>query len=235
MPETIYTIPINEAFDKAEDSETPSCPFCGLTKMLEDNAVDAVLGAAMMEPDVRIETNRMGFCRRHFNTMYSKGNRLGLALILESHVAEINEKVFKKSLFDGKGEKSSDAIREISKSCYLCSKVSGSLAKMFSNTIYIWETDDEFRRKFSRQRCFCLPHYERLLEYGRSGLSKKQFADFFDTARGIEKKYIDSLGEDVSWFCKKFDYRYDSEPWGNAKDAVPRAIDFISGGKTENK
>ena len=212
MPETIYTIPINEAFDKAEDSETPSCPFCGLTKMLEDNAVDAVLGAAMMEPDVRIETNRMGFCRRHFNTMYSKGNRLGLALILESHVAEINEKVFKKSLFDGKGEKSSDAIREISKSCYLCSKVSGSLAKMFSNTIYIWETDDEFRRKFSRQRCFCLPHYERLLEYGRSGLSKKQFADFFETARGIEKKYIDSLGEDVSWFCKKFDYRYDSEP-----------------------
>lgn len=233
MPETIYTIPINEAFNKAANEETPSCPFCGLTKMLENNAVEAVLGAAMMEPDVRIETNRLGFCRRHFDIMYAKGNRLGLALILESHIKEINEKIFKKSLFDTKGEKSSDAIAELSESCYLCSKISSALAKMFSNTVYIWETDEEFRRKFSKQRCFCLPHYARLLEYARSELSKKQFADFFETARGIEKKYIDSLGEDVSLFCKKFDYRYKDEPWGNEKDSVPRALDFISGGKTE--
>ena len=36
---------------------------------------------------------------------------------------------------------------------------------------------------------------------------------------------------DVSWFCKKFDYRYDAEPWKNSKDSVPRAINFIAGGK----
>ncbi|MGN1096157.1 MAG: DUF6062 family protein [Eubacteriales bacterium] len=233
MPETIYTIPINEAFDKTEAADTPSCPFCALFDMLEKNAVETVLGAAMMEPDVRIETNKLGFCRTHFNKMYEKGNRLGLALILESHVAEVNEKVFKKSLFDGKGEKSEAAIDELSHTCYLCSKISSSLSRMFSNTIYIWETDDTFRRKFSRQRCFCLPHYEKLLAYGRAGLNKKQFSEFFETARGIEKKYIDSLGADVSHFCKKFDYRYEAEPWGNAKDSVPRAIDFLSGGKTE--
>ncbi len=233
MPETIYTIPINEAFDKTSESETPSCPFCELYDMLENNALDAVLGAAMMEPDIRIETNRLGFCRGHFNKMYEKGNRLPLALILESHIAEVNDKVFKKPLFDTKGEKSESAIEKISGTCYLCSKISGSLSKMFSNTIYIWETDDEFRRKFKKQRCFCLPHYRRLLEYGRSGLGKKDFADFFEVAKGIEKKYIDSLNEDVSWFCKKFDYRYDNEPWGNAKDSIPRALDFLSGGKTE--
>ena len=28
---------------------------------------------------------------------------------------------------------------------------------------------------------------------------------------------------------KKFDYRYDEEPWGNAKDAPERAIDFLNG------
>ena len=47
----------------------------------------------------------------------------------------------------------------------------------------------------------------------------------------IEKKYIAELGNDVSWFCKKFDYRYDSEPWYNSKDAIPRALSFLSGGK----
>ena len=41
--------------------------------------------------------------------------------------------------------------------------------------------------------------------------------------------YFESLSEDVSWFCKKFDYRYENEPWSNAKDAVERAIKFMSG------
>ena len=39
--------------------------------------------------------------------------------------------------------------------------------------------------------------------------------------------YFDQLREDVSWFCKKFDYRYDQEPWYNSKDAVERAIIFL--------
>ena len=233
MAETIYTIPINEAFDKAEDSEKPICPFCELYEMLENNALEAVMGAAMMEPDIRIETNKHGFCRGHFNRIYEKGNRLGLALILESHIAEVNEKVFKKLLFDGKGEKSEAAIEKLEESCYLCNKIAYSLTKMYDNTIYIWETDEDFRRKFKNQRCFCLPHYKKMLQYGRSGLDKKQFIEFFEVAKGIEKKYIEELNGDVSWFCKKFDYRYDNEPWGNAKDAVPRALDFLAGGKTE--
>ena len=233
MAETIYTIPINEAFDKAEESETPICPFCELYEMLENNALEAVMGAAMMEPDIRIETNRQGFCRDHFNKMYRRGNRLGLALILESHIADVNDRVFKKPLFDGKGEKSEAAIEKAEHSCYLCNKIAYSITKMYDNTIYIWETDEDFRRKFKNQRCFCLSHYKNLLQYGRSGLDKKKFAEFFEVAKGIERKYIDELNADVSWFCKKFDYRYDDEPWGNAKDAVPRALDFLSSGKTE--
>ncbi len=233
MPETIYTIPINEAFDKAEESESPSCPFCELYEMLERNALEAIMGAAMMEPDIRIATNKLGFCRNHFNRIYENGNRLGLALILESHLAEVNERVFKKPIFDSKGEKSEKAIEEISHTCYLCTKIADSLTKMFDNTIYIWETDEDFRRKFKHQRCFCMPHYRKLLQYGRSGLDKKKFAEFFEVAKGIEQKYLEELTKDVSWFCTKFDYRFDNEPWGNSKDSVPRAIDFLSAGKTQ--
>ena len=40
---------------------------------------------------------------------------------------------------------------------------------------------------------------------------------------------MSSLTEDVSWFCKKFDYRYENEPWKGAKDSVERAIRFLSG------
>ena len=41
--------------------------------------------------------------------------------------------------------------------------------------------------------------------------------------------YLDELRGDVSHFCKKFDYRYAKEPWGNARDAVERSIRFLSG------
>ena len=234
MAEQIYTIPINEAFDKTLSTEIAECPFCLLRAMLEKNAVEAVMGAAMMEPDTRIETNKKGFCRHHFDMMYGMGNRLGLGLILESHIAEIEKNVFSGgTLFDSKGEKEQKKLGELEKSCYVCDKIDTNFAMLLSNAIYMWEHEEEFREKFKNQRVFCLSHYKMLLEYGVSRLGKKQFPEFFKTARTIMQGYITSLGEDVSWFCKKFDYRYDNEPWYNAKDSVPRAINFLSGGEND--
>lgn len=232
MAEKLYTIPINEAFDGAVLHEPADCPFCLLHDMLEKNELDIILGASMMEPDIRIETNKKGFCKRHFDKMFEKGNRLGLGLILESHLAEVEKNVFSGgTAFDGKGEKEQAKLESLEKSCYICDRTEAAFSKMLDNMVYLWETEEAFREKFAAQSYFCLPHYAALLEYGRSRLSKKEFSDYFKTAREIEKAYISSLGGDVSWFCKKFDYRYDAEPWYNAKDAIPRALAFLSGGK----
>lgn len=236
MAEQIYTIPINEAFDEALSSEKPDCPFCKLWSMLEKNALEAVMGAAMMEPDVRIETNKKGFCRAHFDKMYAMGNRLGLGLILESHVAHIKKEIFDAgTLLDGKSEKEQKKLDAVNNSCYVCDKINDNFARMMSNALYMWENEEEFREKFKSQRTFCLPHYKKLLEVASYSLSKKQFPEFRDAARGVMKKYIDELSGDVSWFCKKFDYRYDSEPWYNAKDAVVRATNFLSSGENNKK
>lgn len=234
MAEQIYTIPINEAFDKAAAGEKPTCPFCALYAMLEKNAVDAVMGAAKMEPDVRIETNKKGFCRRHFDMMASSGSRLGLGLILESHVAEVEKTIFDGgTLFDSKGEKEQKKLDALEKSCYVCDRIEYNFSRLVSNAVYMWEREDEFRHKFANSRTYCLPHYKKLLEYGSAELGKKDFSEYFKAARGVMQNYIKELGGDVSWFCKKFDYRYDSEPWYNAKDAVPRAINFLVGGEND--
>ena len=42
MAEKIYTIPINEAFDKTLESETPDCPLCLMRNMLEKNELERV-------------------------------------------------------------------------------------------------------------------------------------------------------------------------------------------------
>jgi hypothetical protein len=51
--------------------------------------------------------------------------------------------------------------------------------------------------------------------------------DFLDAAKKVEAGYMDTLREDVKWFIKKFDYRYEEEPWKNSKDSVERAIKFL--------
>ena len=66
-----------------------------------------------------------------------------------------------------------------------------------------------------------------LLEKAAARLSKKKLPDFCKLTEGVVKGYLETLSEDISWFCKKFDYRYDKEPWKNSKDSVERAIKFL--------
>ena len=89
--ETLYTIPVNMAFEECADSGDKCCPFCRLYSDLEDTELEYILGASMMEPDVRVKTNEMGFCSQHFNMMLGRKNRLPFALMMESHLMEIDK------------------------------------------------------------------------------------------------------------------------------------------------
>lgn len=224
--EKIYTIPVNEAFEASAADKTCGCPFCRLYNHLEFNEIDAVLGAAMMEPDIRIETNKKGFCKEHFDIMFGYKNRLGLALILESHLGENRAAAFPHGLAGLVGT-STKKLSEMSSSCYVCDKIEYHFSRMLDTAILLYNEDGEFRKKFAAQPYFCLPHYARMMEYAKVKLPKKVYAEFEKTAKALEESYYAELNEDISWFCKKFDYRYENEPWKNSKDAVERAIKFL--------
>ena len=100
---------------------------------------------------------------------------------------------------------------------------------MISTAVYLYENDEDFPAKFAAQPYYCLPHYRSMISYAQRKLNKKLFRPMFDTAQQINKKYIKVLEGDVSWFCKKFDYNYEEEPWYNSKDSVQRSIKFLSG------
>ena len=225
MDEKIYTIPVNEAFD-----EYDGCPFCRMRRTLEDNERELIMGASMMEPDTRIKTNKLGFCRKHYDKMFQMNNRLSLALMLESHLAEVSDKiVIWKNTLIGKDhtKKASENIRELKKSCYVCERTLEKFSKMMFCAVLLWNNTPEFKEKMLKQPYFCLEHAEEYLETARVKLDKKSFATFAEQLSSVQQRYMDSLREDVSWFCKKFDYRYENEPWGNAKNSVERAIKFL--------
>ena len=225
--EQIYTIPVHEAFEFCRGRTDAGCPVCALYNKLEDNELELILGASMMEPDIRIMTNKEGFCRPHYDMMLVRKNRLGMALTLESHLSELAGEIRNKKLFAKPGEPAARRIAELENSCYVCRRIEFHFEHMMETIVLLWESEPEFREKFAEQPYFCLPHYRRLLLTAEKRLSKKQYPEFAKAAAKVVEDYLSTLSEDVSWFCKKFDYRYADEPWNNSKDSVERSIRFL--------
>lgn len=222
-----FTIPVNEAFEVSAADPTCGCPLCALARKLENDELELILGASMMEPDIRIRTNKQGFCRTHYDLMFTRKNRLGMALTLESHLAELEHGIRDGGLGGGQGNKPVRRIGELEESCYICNRVRGNFEKMVDTVVYLWDTDEDFPAKLRAQPYFCLPHYRLLLQYGQKRLGKKKNPEFAAACAKVVGDYMTELQKDVSWFCKKFDYRFQDEPWNNSKDAVERAIRFL--------
>ncbi len=241
MKEHIYTIPINDAFDT--DCE---CPVCHFLKNEENQLIDYTLGASMMESDARIITNENGFCKHHFARLLSCDNKLSMALVLETHLAHIREMItndsqgvseVKKSLFK-KPVLVSDAVTEydkISSSCVICEKLNRIEEKFIDNLFHLYKKESEFKDKFYRSKGFCVPHFSILARYADKFLSGDVYKEFLQRIYELEINHLDRVQEDISWFAKKFDFRFAAEDWKNSRDAVPRTTEKIIGYVTPTK
>ena len=229
--EQIYTIPVNEAFEKVQEEGFCTCPFCLMYNRLEANELDLILGASMMEPDVRLKTNEFGFCDTHLGLMFTRGKRLPLTLMMESHLDAVAKDIEGNMglMLNKTADNTVKRLDKLEHSCYVCDRIEYNFSRMIETAALLWQCDQKFHDKVIAAPFFCLKHYHRFVKTAKERLSKKDFAEFFKTVTDIEKAYFDKLRGDVSWFCKKFDYRYEDEPWGDAKDAPERARLFLGG------
>lgn len=233
MAEQIYTIPINEAFEKKH-----GCPLCALAQDLERSSLDYIMGAAMMEPDVRIQTNRLGFCRPHYDKMLAMKNRLSLALMLESRLAVVEDALVPPDIKTGRFSKlkknsddiSGDAILATSQTCFVCSRAGEFEKQYMSNLVHMYKKDPAFRQKLLDQEFFCLEHYGKLLQYGKADLSEAAYAQFAADLHQVEIKYIQNLSQAVTGFCRSFDHQNAGKAlMPNQVSSVDDAIDFLAG------
>ena len=234
MAEQLYTIPINEAFD-----EFDGCPLCRLRAKLEQQSLHYIMGAAMMEPDIRIVTNKLGFCRNHYHQMLGMGNRLSLALMLESHLQYLWEntpepdekkpgKLGKLKKYDG-ASPASEMLTQ-AKSCYVCARVQDFEQKYVSNVVYIYKKDPAFREKLQAQPYFCLEHAAMLLKTGQEELSEERYLAFSREILQLTRNHMETLRKNITTFCRSFDHENAGKPLSNeARYAVEAAVSFLSG------
>lgn len=225
MRQDICTIPVSEVFEVND-----GCPICRMRETVEKRIVEYIMGAAMMEPDVRIETNRLGFCERHFDMMLNTRGRLQLALILESHIDEIGKKIFEKSLFNSNSKKG-DKAKKLSESCFVCSKVDWGFQNMIKTLFISYENDRDFREMFDNQGVICLNHYELLMNSAEKKNLKRYNTEFEKSLTKITGEYVKSLHADLQKYCSMYDYRSNKEKtdWGTSRDVVERSIAFLNG------
>lgn len=241
MKEQLYTIPVNDAFDA--DCE---CPICRMYDDLQNSAIDFVMGTSYMEDDVRMETDEIGFCDKHLPLLYKNQNRLGLGLMMLTHMdktmkemeKKMNQKIQAPSLFK-KNRTASSAVKEYSdrleESCYVCNRMKNMFHRYVVTTLYLYERDEAFRKKFASCKGFCTRHYALLYEMAPSELSQKTLNEFI---AALNKAYMDNfkrVRDDLEWFTDKFDYRYADAPWKNSRDALIRAIQKTNSVVVEEK
>lgn len=237
MKEQLYTIPVNEAFGK--DCE---CPVCAMRQELERASVEYTLGPSYMEDDVRMVTDRTGFCAVHIKELYRQQNRLGLALIMKTHMDRTIKEVEKLSKTPAAGgglfrkKETSPAVaylERLDKSCFICERVEQVFERYIATVFYLYEKEAEFRSCFAQSKGFCGRHYALLYDKASYSLSGKLLSEFYEALNQVYLENMKRVRDDLDWFIDKFDYRYADEPWKNSKDALPRAILKMNSAETE--
>ncbi len=234
MKEQLYTIPVNEAFES--DCE---CPLCKMKSDLEKNAIEYTLGPSYMEDDNRAMTDEAGFCEQHMQALYLEKNRLGLALILSTHMQKTRkdldtlskESVTGKSLFK-KGTAGTSVgayVKKLQDSCFICNRINNTFHRYIDTLFHIYKKDPDFSQKIRNSKGFCTYHYALLFDKAPEYLSKEQLSQFIEDLNRVYFENMERMQADIEWFINKFDYRYQNEPWKNAKDALPRAVQKTHG------
>ncbi|MBE7065548.1 MAG: ABC transporter substrate-binding protein [Ruminococcaceae bacterium] len=246
MQDSIYTIPVSEAFEK--DCE---CPICELKSRFENDTVQYYVGPSLMEPDNRIETNKTGFCGRHFSLMYNtQANRLGIGLVLDTYMQEQikniekaskSKRISTKNAFlknilkkdNTSAEEKTDALvsylERHEKECCICKKLDYTMDRYIDIILGLFFTENSFKERFVSGKGFCLPHLKILLSKAANNYGEAKYSEFAEAVIKMQIVNLDRIEKEVDWFTKKFDYRNQDVPWGNSRDALMRGINKMTG------
>ncbi len=219
MGERLYTIPVWDGFGTGD-----GCPLCNIYHILEKQALSGILGPSMMEPAIREETNRLGFCPRHLGMMARQEGKLPFALLLQTRVGELRREL-------GSQRIGGPRLDRLLGDCYLCRQLERSMAAMAENTALCWAQEPRFREVFAQLDSLCPEHGWLLLTAGKGRWGR----EFRRAAAGALDRSMARLEREIGAFCSSFDYRNAGKKslTLQEKGALSTAVQKLSAGKSE--
>lgn len=204
-------------------------------KKLEDEAIEYTLGPAMMVPDFRMITNEKGFCRAHIKKLIEKRNALSLALILDSHLGEIesafelknNEKAFFKK--KNTNNPVAEAFSHVAGECAVCSRIDNTLERYFSTFVFMLKSEKGFLQKVLEKNGFCFEHFAKLTEVAFEKLSNKEIEKYFIPIINMQKDKIAEYHEYIRKFADCFDYRNAGKKMDVPSNILTKTAELLNG------
>lgn len=199
-------------------NEQHECPLCAIEKIVEEQFLHEFLNDAVMEDSTRAKVNKKGFCDEHFDMLFTRQNKLSVALQISTRVDSL-EKLLQPIKNGKSAKKTAQAIIESLSTCIVCDLTKESMKKYYKTVAQLFCNEKSFSKTLISSKGFCLRHYAKLLEYSSSaGFLQKQYLEILS---GAEQKNFARLREDLDRFCAKHDYRNANMPLGSAEKALP--------------
>lgn len=225
----LETIPVWDGLKSGSE-----CFICSLMKEAESDSIRYYLSSAIMTPEVRVETNTHGFCRKHFSLLAEGNKAQSLGLVMDTYYEE-GKKSFHPAL-DGiaaasnvrKAEKAFSALYkaydERMGGCLICSRMNDRLYRYSYTVAALFEEDPEFKEELKRSKGFCMHHTRVLYETASDAIKGDVLLEYYKTLADLLRKNLERVQADDYYLTQKYKSENKDKPWNGCEDAAKRAV-----------
>ncbi len=226
--------------------EGGQCPLCACMESVERTYLSSFQGSRVMEPGVRVKTNESGFCPNHYQRLCRGENKLGLGLMVHTHLKEIipGIKAEMESVLEAgdaaKGRRAKEpaagrldalagSLEALIRGCFICEMLSKDLDRYCYTVVYLWKSDPDFLPVFRGSRGFCLSHFVAVLAKARETLRGDELARFLRELVSLMTKSLESLERDLFSFTQLFHDANRSLGTEDERTALMRTMQMLAG------
>jgi hypothetical protein len=215
------------------------CPLCLLHHAAEETYLRSFTHSRVMEPNVRVQTNESGFCPDHYRKLYERENKLGLALVVHTHLvkqAPALQASLAAAAQAGKrgrsgGEEAAAMIRKLQAACFLCHLLRADRDRYCFTILYLWNKDPEFLPVFKASRGFCLPHFADMCDSARVNLRNERLERWMAESTALMAEAIQRLEKDVLAFTQLHKDSNRGLGTEEERSALSRTLQKLAGGE----
>ena len=215
------------------------CPLCLLCQAAEETYLRSFTHSRVMEPNVRVQTNETGFCPDHYRKLYGRENKLGLALVVHTHLARqapALQAAFGAAAQGGKrgkpgGEQAAAMIRKLQEACFLCDLLRADRDRYCFTILYLWNKDPEFLPVFRASRGFCLPHFADMCDASQSHLRPERRERWMAETTALMAAALRRLEKEVLAFTQLHRDTNPGQGTEEERSALSRTLQKLAGGE----
>ncbi len=218
----------------------PECPLCELREAAEKAYLRSFQHSRVMEPNVRVRTNEEGFCPDHYRKLYAGENKLGLGLVVHTHLAERLpgmragfEAIRRAAGTRNAKERVAAAAAELAglrDRCFICGLLGVDMARYAFTILYLWKKDAGFPDTLRASRGFCVPHFLDMLDEAVRSMRGDALERWLDDVLPLMRQSLEALETDLLAFTQLHQAGSPGMGTEETRSALGRTLQKLAGG-----